>query len=107
MKLKKLNNKANIPITILVIGIFIVCTFALLSFFISKVHVRESFAGISLMEKINSQIEDYLVYNDLSRVDTKLNSKGESVFYQEKPKSSGSFWWKKEIIVFSVEYAVP
>jgi len=103
----KMKRKANIPITILVIGIFVVCTLALLSFIIFKISVRESFIGVALIEKVNSQIEDYKVYDDFNRVDTKLNDKGERVFYQEVKKSSGFLWWKNEKIVFSVETKVP
>ncbi len=56
------NRKADIPVTILVIGVFSVCCLALLSFFISAINTRESFMGIDLMEKINSQIEENFFY---------------------------------------------
>ncbi len=99
--------RANIPVTILVIGIFAVCTLALLSFIISKVNFREHFVGVGLMEKMNSQIEDYSVHKDLGRVDIKINDKGERVFYQEKKKTYGILLWQKERVVFSVEYKIP
>jgi len=56
------NRKADIPVTILVIGVFAVCSLALLTFFISAIKTRESFVGIDLMEKINSQIEENSFY---------------------------------------------
>jgi hypothetical protein len=105
MKMK--HKKANIPITILVIGIFVVCTLALLSFVLFKISVRESFVGVGLMEKINLQIEDYLVHKDFNRVDIKINDKGERVFYQEEKKKFGFLWWGEERVVFSVEAKVP
>ena len=101
------HKKASIPITILVIGIFVVCTLALLSFVLFKISARESFVGVGLMEKMNLQIEDYLVHNDLSRVDTRLNDKGVRVFYQEEKKKFGFLWWGEEKIVFSVESRAP
>lgn len=103
-----MTKRANIPITILVIGIFLVCALALLSFLVYKASVKASFSGVALIEKMNSQIEDYSVYKDLSRVDTKLSSSGkEIIFYQEKKKTSGVLWWKKEKVAFSAEYKIP
>jgi hypothetical protein len=102
-----MRKKANVPITILVLGIFAVCAIALLSFVIAKISVRESFVGVNLIEKMSSQVEDYSVHGDINRVDTRMNDRGERVFYQEHKKSSGFLWWKKERVVFSVEYKVP
>ncbi len=100
------NKKANITITILVLGVLAVCILALISFISSKAHTEESFGGIKLIEKMNSQIEDYSVYKDLSRVNTKTNEQGTLVFYQEKIETSGYFFWKEQKIVFSVESPV-
>ena len=102
-----MTKKANVSVTILVIGILAVCDLALISFIVSKTSVRESFTGVALMEKMNSQIEDYSFYHDFARVDTKINSQEERVFYQEKKKSFGILFWRKDRVVFSVEYKVP
>lgn len=102
-----MRKKASIPVTILVLGIFTVCAIALLTFIIAKTHVRDTFIGVSLMEKMNAQIEEHGVNGNINLVDTRINDKGERVFYQEKTKSSGFLWWKKERVIFSVEYKAP
>lgn len=94
------NRKANIPVTILVIGVFAVCGLALLSFFNSAIETRESFIGIDLMEKINSQIEEYNF--DIGTEDSK------EFFYQEKNETylapEWGFNWLKQKTLFSVKY---
>jgi hypothetical protein len=107
VKIKFWNRRADITVTILVIGIFAICTLATISFLISKIHVRSSFTGVDLMEKMNSQIESYSISHDLSKVDTKVNDQGVRVFYQDQKDSSGYLWWKSEKVIFSVEYKVP
>ena len=86
-----MNKKGDIPVTILVIGVFIVCTLALLSFFVSMNVIKKSFVGISLVEKANSQIEK----NNLDN------------YYDEEKKSTGFLGFGKEKVVFSIEYNKP
>jgi hypothetical protein len=56
------NRRGDIPITILVIGVLMVCSLALFSFFSSTVKIRNSFVGIGLIEAMNSQIEENYFY---------------------------------------------
>jgi hypothetical protein len=100
-----MNKKASIPITILVIGIFLICTLALISFILAKSSARDSFSGVALMEKMNSQIEDYSVNQDLGNIDTRVNDLGKRVFYQEKIDYS-ILPWKKDMVIFSLEYPI-
>lgn len=86
--LRKKNKRGDIPVTILVIGVFVVCTLALLSFFVSMNIIKNSFIGISLIEKANFQIEK----NNLDN------------YYDEEKSSTGFLGFGKEKIVFSVEY---
>ncbi len=51
------NKRGDIPITILVIGVFAVCTLAVLSFIGSTISLRNSFIGIDLVENMNKKIE--------------------------------------------------
>lgn len=51
------NKRGDIPITILVIGVFVVCTLALLSFFVSSINLRNSFVGVDFTEETNKYIE--------------------------------------------------
>ena len=51
------NKRGDVPVTILVIGVFVVCTLAIFSFIHSSLVVNKSFVGIDLMEKANIDIE--------------------------------------------------
>jgi len=57
-----MNKRGDIPLTILVIGILLVCALALFSFFSSTTKVRNSFVGIGVLEKMNSQLEKNYFY---------------------------------------------
>lgn len=57
---KKMNKKGNLPIIILILGVLAVCSLALLSFYSSNLKVSNNFAGVKLIEKLNSQIETNL-----------------------------------------------
>ena len=52
-----MDKRGDIPITILVIGVFVVCTLALFSFFSSVKLLSHSFTGIDVIEEINYEIE--------------------------------------------------
>lgn len=105
--MKVRTKRANINITILVVGVFLLCALALVSFILFKAKVINIVSGVVLVEKLDSQVEDYLVHKDLSKVDTNVNDQGKTVFYQEIKGYSGFWLWKKEKISFSVEYPVP
>lgn len=62
MKINKKNKRGDIPITILTIGVVLVCAIALFSFFSSTVRMRSSFIGIGMVERLNSQIEENSFY---------------------------------------------
>ncbi len=92
------NKKGNLPIIILVLGILAICSLALLSFYNANLKVSNNFAGVKLIEKLNSQIETNL--------------------YQEKPvndlyeyKKIRTFNFKegflKKKTIFSVTYNPP
>lgn len=63
--MKKMNKRGNLPIIILVLGVLAVCALALLSFYVSNFKVSNSFSGIKLVEKLNSQIEVNLYQGEL------------------------------------------
>jgi hypothetical protein len=86
------NKKADVPITILVIGVFAVCTLALFSFSFSVTKINKSFDSLEIMEKTNIQIEQnpsMRVYNEISKEEFSLN---------------WDFDFFKKVVVFSVEY---
>ncbi len=96
MKLEKIhkrkNRRGDVPVTILVLGVFMVCTLAMLSFINSDRNVEKSFTGIELVEDANIKIEKYNLDN----------------FYNEEigrkivPKFGLN--WIEEKVVFSVEF---
>lgn len=95
------HKKSNIPISILVIGVFLVCALIIVTFLISKAKTRETFSGVDLIEKMNSQVEVYQATGDLSG-DVITNSDGKKVFYQERI-DEGFWFWEEDRVVFSVQ----
>lgn len=88
-----MNKRGDIPITILVIGVVLVCSIAIVSFFISTVKARNSFVGINLMEQMNAQIEAKV-----------FNNENPAGLYIERKETRGFLFWAKEVFLFSVEY---
>ncbi len=89
----KMNKRGDIPVTILVIGVVLICCLAIFSFFSSTAKIRKSFVGLGVMEELNSQIEE-AAFN---------RSSPEGIFL-EKKLAKGILWWKSESILFSAEY---
>jgi len=102
------NKKADIPITILVLGILAVCTLAIFSFVSSEKKISESFAGIGAIETLLSTEEQIKFYEGVGKSSDEIVKifNGE-VKYDEKERvyvlSKKIFGNSKEII-FSVNY---
>lgn len=62
-----MNKKGDIPITILVIGVFAICGLAIFSFYISDSKIKEDFVNTELIEKINSFAEEIAFYKNLGK----------------------------------------
>jgi len=59
------NKKAtSIPITLLVIGTFLICAFALFSFIVFDYRHSNSFSSIALTMNMDSMIEEYHFYKN-------------------------------------------
>ena len=90
-----MDKKGDIPITILVIGVFVVCTIALFSFLSSVKLLGHSFTGLGVMEEVNLEIE-----KDPSQT-----------YYQEEMGYVGGLKiitkFKTPKVIFSVDYTVP
>jgi len=115
-KIKIINKKGDLPITILVIGVFALCGFALLTFFISDFQASNSFVGLSIIQKVNSNADEYLFYKNNGMSEDQLNiffditeKYGRKYFYEEKFETKGGFLFfgGKETLLFSVEYQIP
>src|SRR4030042_3445272 len=101
-----MNNKADITVTILVIGVFTVCTLALISFFQANIEVSNSFVGLDSVEKMNSNLEKYTFSQQNSLKDlpeVKTDEIGRH-FSEEKKTTTGWLWWKKEVTLFYIRY---
>lgn len=89
---KDKNKKADIPVTILVLGVFAVCTLALLVFINSDKNLEKSFMGVEIIEKVNLDVErGKLDHHYIEETERKI-----------VPKLRGK--WIEERIIFSVEY---
>ena len=88
----KKNKRGDIPVTILVIGVFVVCTLAILSFINSNLSISKTFVGTDLMEKANIDIErnqltNYYIDYNVTKITPEF----------------GFDWFNKKTI-FSVQY---
>ena len=103
--------QGDVPITILVIGVFGVCSLALLTFFISDFNVSNSFVGIDVMKKMNVQIDEYDYYQlrgiSIEKIQTYyrlIEEDGKKYFYLDK--YSKKLFSDEETLLFSVRYPV-
>lgn len=97
---RKMNKIGSVSIVILVLGVFAVSALALASFYSSSFKVKNSFAGVELIEQMNSQIEENLfngIYSDCAHVEKKV----------KRLSPEFGFDWIKEKIVFSADYCPP
>ena len=99
------NKQGDIPITILVIGVFGVCSLALLSFYSSIDFMKYSFVGTGLIEQLNSEVEQASFFGSLENLRIKYVN-GERFFYQEEKTKEHWYSIKKEKLLFSVKYPV-
>ena len=114
--MKFIHKKGDLPITLLVIGVFAICAFALLTFFISDFKISNSFAGPNRMININSYADEYMFYKNAGMSDDKLKSifnittEYERDYFTDKVVDNrGGFWifGGKEVLEFSVKSQVP
>ena len=106
------NKRGDIPITILVLGTFILCSLALLSFFASNSIVGNSFEVVDLMEKMNSKVNEYDFYNFEGFSEKVIEEEilKEDGFYVEEnyflidATNEGWWFWEEDEFLFSVKY---
>jgi hypothetical protein len=89
---KSKNKRADVPVTILVLGVFAVCTLAVLSFINSDRNLEKSFIGVEIIEKVNLDVErGKLNHHYIEETERRI-----------VPKLRGK--WIEERIIFLVEY---
>lgn len=107
-----MNKRGDVTITILVIGVFLLGAFALLSFFMSDFRFSNSFSSISVMEKANLEIDEYLFYKNsgvpMEKIYTFFEIKEDrNIKFLHNQKESTSYLGLKEgELLFSVDYPI-
>jgi hypothetical protein len=92
IKINKRNTRGDIPVTLLVIGVFIVCALAMISFINADRNSEKTFIGVQIMEKVNIDIEKgNLEHHYVEDVRTVI-------------VPDWSFNWVHKKLVFSMEY---
>lgn len=106
-----MNKRADIAITILVIGVFAICTFAILSFYFPSTNIKDEFRCVELVSEAALVLEEIEFYekvgaeNPIDMIDFGLNeerTKLEMTFV-EKPIPL----IKKEKTICRVESSLP
>lgn len=76
------NKKGDIPITVLVIGVFAICVFAIISFHIADNDVKDSISSVSAVEQSALAVEKISFYENLEidseRIDELLDVQSDS-----------------------------
>lgn len=88
------SKKGDISITILVLGVFAVCSLALLSFYLSGISGKETFFRVGIIEKINSLADEIKFYKN-----SEINQAPEDlmdIFKNENPEDDLVFHGIKE-----------
>lgn len=113
------DKKGSVPVGILVLGTFVVCGLALLSFSIFSADIKGEFDSLNHMERMNSKVSKYEFYKEQGISEEKIRqSLNEDNFYftedgfeinetesNFRPKFSLNFSdWTEERLKFSVKY---
>lgn len=64
MKNRYKNKRGDIPVTILVLGVFAICLLAIFSFYLADRHVRNDFSSIGIIEKAKILRDKVVFYSD-------------------------------------------
>ncbi len=65
MKIQRKNKRGSIPIAILVLGVLLVCTLALTSFYLSERNVKKNFDVLNIVSIAKLVGEKAIVYQNL------------------------------------------
>ncbi|MEK6926325.1 MAG: hypothetical protein AABW50_03540 [Nanoarchaeota archaeon] len=61
----KFNKRGDVPVMILVLGVFLICAIALLSFYFVNFKALKNFQGYLAVEEANSLAEEYTFYKSI------------------------------------------
>jgi len=102
-----MNKKADLPVTILVIGVVLICGLALFSFLASGFKTGQSLLGISQIEEINEKIDEYHFYKNMGLSEEKIIEALEIEDGEISIEKTSPNIFKKERFLFSVKYDFP
>ena len=96
----KSNKKGDITITILVVGIFVVCTLALITFFLTSLSVSNDYVDVGLMEKVSIRMEKEELLSGPDEIGS---------YFLKESKLAREHWYSltKTKEVFYVKYRAP
>ncbi len=101
------NKRGDLPVTILVIGVVLICGLALFSFLASGIKTGQSLLGVSQIEEMNSKIDEYYFYKKMEISDQEIEKileiENGAMFIEKTPSNI----FKKEKFLFSVKYNIP
>lgn len=106
----------DIPIVVLVIGVFLVCTMAVGSFYLFGNKIKANSVGIRLIERANADADKYYFYENIGKTDEEIENilkiqrdeEGNKYIYLEEKSAKGFLEvFRKEKIILSVKYYLP
>jgi len=103
------NKKGDVPITILVVGVFALCTLALITFYFAEIKIQNAFSGLNVAENVNSIAEQLNFYkkNNPDEINQIASDNGDYYsIIQEYNISEGVLFWKKDVVLLNIEYRV-
>lgn len=107
-----MNKNGDVPITILVIGIFAICSLALFTFLIADIRTSNSFVGLSELSELNLKINQYkflesqgVSLDSILKFTGAVEEEDGFYFYLEKEKSFFKNL-KSKGLEFSVKYKI-
>ena len=111
--MERKNRRGEVPITILVIGVFAVCSMALFTFFVADFKMSNSFVGVEIMQKMDASIDEYNFYVDNGMNPNKvagffpiIKEGNKRYIYYSKNKSSNFGLSGSKTLAFSVKYPI-
>ena len=90
-----MNKKGDVTVVILVIGVFVVCTMAMVVFFLSSLQKAGEFVDVGLIEKVSERME---------KGDNFLSDNTGNFLKENRLEREHWYNWKKTKEVFYVKY---
>ena len=108
------NNHGDISITVLVIGVFLVCVVAMASFLYADTKFANRIFGLNLAEQVSSDVEQFYAYVQLgyscndaaSLIGVQYDSTNRVLIVKKILKENQGFWNKEEVVLLDITRTV-